>query len=195
MSSKKSGSVLLLRLEFEHDVAVHLDQPAVAVPGEVLVARLLDEGGHRRLVETDVEHRVHHAGHRLAGTRPAGEQQRILAVAELRAHHLFGVLDAGFNLRLEFRRIAPVVGVEVPANVGRERETGGDRQADEVHLGEVGPLAPQFVLHAGRAVRLAAPELEHILLLRHRLRFPDWFAVSDRSAVHSCRITSQASDL
>ena len=67
-----------LRLEAEDDVAVHLHEAAIAVPGEAFVAGLLDEAAQGRFVEADVEDGVHHARHADAGAGAAGDQQRIL---------------------------------------------------------------------------------------------------------------------
>ena len=50
--------------DVEHDLREHLDEAAVAVPREALVARLGDEALDRDVVEAEVEHGVHHARHR-----------------------------------------------------------------------------------------------------------------------------------
>ncbi len=95
---------LRLRLEAEHDVAVHLHEAAVAIPGEAFVAGLLDEAAQGRFVEADVEHGVHHAGHADAGAGAARNQQRILGVAELGAHDLFGLFHRFVDLILQLGR-------------------------------------------------------------------------------------------
>ena len=85
-------------LHAEDDVAVHLDEAAVAVPREARVAGL----GRQRLdglvVEAEVEDRVHHAGHRVAGAGADRHQQRVLQVAELLAGLLLERGDAGLHL-------------------------------------------------------------------------------------------------
>ena len=91
MCSNGSISFFDLRLEAEDHVAVHLHEAAIAVPGEALVAGLLDEAAQGRLVEADVEDGVHHAGHADAGAGAAGDQERVLGVAELGAHDLLGL--------------------------------------------------------------------------------------------------------
>ena len=53
-----------LLLDLKHDVAVHLDEPAIAVPRESIVSGTRRESLDSRLVKTEVENRVHHAGHR-----------------------------------------------------------------------------------------------------------------------------------
>ena len=51
------------------------------------------------------------------------------------------------DLLAQLRRILAAVGVEVGADVGGEGEAGGHGQADVGHLGEVGPLAAEQILH------------------------------------------------
>ena len=147
-----------MALQVEHDVAVHLHEAAVAVPGEALVARLLGERLHRLVVEADVEHGVHHARHRVAGTGAAGEQQRVRRIAELGPHRLFDLLERLFDLGLEFGGYLLAVGVEVGADFGGDGEAGRDGQADVGHFGEVGPFAAEQVLHVGVAISLAVAE-------------------------------------
>ena len=66
-----------LRFEVEDDVAVHLDEAAVAVPGEALVAGLTRQAGYDGVIEAEVEHGVHHARHRGAGAGAHRNEQRI----------------------------------------------------------------------------------------------------------------------
>ena len=48
-----------------HHVAVHLDEAPVGILGEARIARLLGKALDRGVVQTEVEHRVHHPRHRL----------------------------------------------------------------------------------------------------------------------------------
>jgi hypothetical protein len=64
-------------VEAQHHVRIHLDEAAVAVPGE---ARVAGQGGKaldRLVVEAEVEHGVHHARHGDAGARADRDQQRV----------------------------------------------------------------------------------------------------------------------
>ena len=72
-------------VDAEHDLAVHLDEAAIAVIGEALVAALARQPDDRSVVEPEVEHRIHHARHRDARARAHRDQQRIVGVAEPRA--------------------------------------------------------------------------------------------------------------
>ena len=100
MRLERVDLVLALRLEAEHDVAVHLHEAAVAVPGEALVAGLLDQALTVVVVQADVEDGVHHAGHRDAGAGAAGDEQRVLGVAELAAHDLLDLAPGRRRPRL-----------------------------------------------------------------------------------------------
>ena len=159
-------------LHAEDDVAVHLDEAAVAVPREAGVAGLGGQRLDRLVVETEVEDRVHHAGHRVAGAGADRYQQWVLEIAKLLAGLLLDSGDAGLHLAPELGRIRALVGVEVRADLGRDREAGRHRQADAAHLAEVRALAAEQRLHRSIAIRLAAEEV-HVLAsarLRTRLR-------------------------
>ena len=89
-----------------------------------------------------------------------GHEQRILQVAELLAGLLLEGGDAGLHLRLQRGRIGALVGVVIGADLGRDGEAGGHRQADAAHLGEVGALAAEQRLHGAVAVGLLAEEVD-----------------------------------
>ena len=55
--------------EAEDDIGVHLDEAAIAVPGEARVARHGSQALDRRIVEAEVEDGVHHSRHRHARAR------------------------------------------------------------------------------------------------------------------------------
>jgi hypothetical protein len=153
-------------IDAEHDLAVHLDEASVAVIGEAPVAAALGEPGHGLVVEAEVQHRVHHAGHRGAGTRAHGDQQRILGVAELGADALLQRCQRGYDLRLQLLRIAAAVGVEVGADLGRDGEARRHRQSQIAHLREIGALAAEEVAHV--RAPLGAARSETVNPLRHR---------------------------
>ena len=78
---------LFVARTYAHDhVAVHLDETAIAVPGESRVARYLGESFHGLVVEAEVENRIHHAGHRVPRPGTNRHEQGIAARAELLAH-------------------------------------------------------------------------------------------------------------
>ena len=122
-----------------HDhVGVHHDQAAVGVVDEPLVARLLHQAGNRLRAQADVQHGFHHAGHRGAGAAAAAHQQRLLGVAELHAHRLFGLPQGGGHFVAERLRELPSLGEKDGAEFGADGETGGHGQPQLGHLGQVG---------------------------------------------------------
>ena len=83
---------LRLRLQIEHDVAVHRDEAAVRVVGEARVAGERDQALHGLVVEAEVEDGVHHARHRGARAGAHRHQQRVGWITELAAEHFLDAL-------------------------------------------------------------------------------------------------------
>jgi hypothetical protein len=65
-----------------HDVAEHLHQAPIGIPGETLVVGALGQAGDRLVVEAEVQHRVQHPGHRLPRAGADRYQQRVLGIAQ-----------------------------------------------------------------------------------------------------------------
>src|SRR5262249_24890392 len=85
------AALALLRLEralealaghAEHYAAEHLDEAAIRVGREALVALESREPFERRVVQAEVENGVHHAGHRELRARAHAHEQRRRRVAE-----------------------------------------------------------------------------------------------------------------
>ena len=83
MRVERDAAVLLVELEdlleivvlhAKHDVTVHLDEAAIAVIGEARVAAARRKPQDGFVVETQVQHGIHHAGHRHAGAGPYGDE-------------------------------------------------------------------------------------------------------------------------
>src|SRR5262249_4504956 len=73
----------LLSPDVEDDVGEHPDEPAIAVPREALVAGPGRETLDGRVVQAEVEDRLHHPRHRHARARSYRDEQRTLRVAEI----------------------------------------------------------------------------------------------------------------
>ena len=140
-------------LDAEHDVAVHLDEAAVAVVGEARIAARPREAFRRPVVEAEVEDRVHHAGHRGAGAGADGDEQRVIRVPKTRAGDPLDMGEARLDLGFEACGNSAARGVVGVAEFRRDGEAGRDGQADGRHLGEVGPLAAQQRAHPRIPVR------------------------------------------
>ena len=96
------------------------------------------------IVQTDVEHRVHHAGHRVAGAERQETSSGLVGRAELGPHLFFdlghGLIDQLAQLRADS---VSLVIVEIGADVGADGEAGGHRQTEVGHFGQVGTFAAQ----------------------------------------------------
>ncbi len=139
-----------------HDRAEHLHQPAEGVVDEARVGGQLDHPSRSLLVQADVEHGVHHARHGELGAGAAGNQQRILRVAELLTGGLLGCLERQQGLLPHPRReLLPARKVGI-AGLGGDGEPGGHGHTDAGHLSQIGALAaqqgPHLVPRAGFAL-------------------------------------------
>ena len=89
-------------LDAEHHVAVHLNKATVAIPGEASVAGGFFETDDGVVVQSEVQNRVHHAGHGVASAgADSDEEGHAGFVTELGSHDGFDLGDAIFDLTLE----------------------------------------------------------------------------------------------
>ncbi len=149
-----------LSVDVEHRLAEHLQQPAIAVPGESGAPADFSQTLHALVVEADVEHRLHHPRHRVHGPGSDAHQQRVVAVAqvptdlELEPTHGHGDLDT------QLARLA--AGLEIAsARLGRDGESGRHRQPQIGHLSEVRTLAAEQGLLVLVSLREPVHELSH----------------------------------
>ncbi len=128
----------------EHGLAEHLQQPAVGVPGEPLVSADLGQTLDAGVVQSDVQHRLHHSRHRELGPRPHADQQWIMPVAKLSARVILQMPQRHRHLYPELARFATQRQV-LPARIGGDGEAGWHGQPQLGHLGEVRALAAEQV--------------------------------------------------
>ena len=147
-----------MMVDAEHDGAVHLDEAAVAVPGEAGVAAGGFEAADGVVVEAEVEDRVHHAGHGDAGAGADGDEKGLLLVAELEADGLLDGGEGGLDLFPEVRRIVAVIVVEGGADFGGDGKARGNGQANGGHFGEVRAFPAEQIAHIGAALVMAGAE-------------------------------------
>ncbi len=148
----------IVAVDVEHDVRIHLDEAAIAVVGETLVAGRLGERDDRGVVEAEVEDGVHHARHRGARARADRKQERIGGVAEDVAGLLSDLRDRSVDLRREIGRVGLAVVVEVGAKLGGDGEAGRHRQAEMGHFVQVRALAAEQIFHFPPSFRALGAE-------------------------------------
>ena len=151
------------------DVREHLDEPPVGVPGEAGIAGRIGEPLHRAVVEAEIEDRVEHPRHRLAGARADRDEQRIVWIAEHLPDLLLEVGERHGDLFPEpLGKLVPTLHVG-GAGLGRDRETGGHPVGPEHpgHLGEARALATEKLPLFARAFREPVDQLRASLHL-HR---------------------------
>ena len=111
---------------------------------------------YRLVIEAEIEDRIHHARHRHAGAGADRDQQGVFDLAEAGANRVLQCRHGGIDLGVEIDGIDPAGGVIGRADLGRDGKSGGYRQAECRHFGEICPLAAQQVFHIGAAFILAA---------------------------------------
>ena len=124
------------------DLAVHLDQPPVRVVREARVAGRARKPFDRDVVQAEVEDRVHHPGHRDGRARAHRDEQRVRRVAETLADALLEPRDVLFDLVVEPVG-DPAERHRGAAGLRRDREAGGDGDAELRHLREPDPFAAE----------------------------------------------------
>mmetsp|Transcript_2482 Transcript_2482/g.3526 ORF Transcript_2482/g.3526 Transcript_2482/m.3526 type:complete len:709 (-) Transcript_2482:241-2367(-) len=141
-----------------NDIAVHVEQAPVAVVGEAragLRRKTLDH----LVVETQVEHGVHHAGHRNSRTRADRDQERSLGVTKLHLHLLLDRRDAVHDLVPQTVRELLAGGVVLRASLGGDSETRGHAEANVAHLSQVAALSSEKIAHGLIAISAELTEL------------------------------------
>ena len=139
-------------LNTEHHLSVHLDKTAIAVIGEALVAAFARQPLDDTVVEPEVEHRVHHARHRNAGTRADRDEKRIVGISEACAERVLDLGERAFDLFAQLHRIRFIVLIKIAAGFGSNRQPGRHRQPEITHLGEARPLSTEQISQVSAAL-------------------------------------------
>jgi hypothetical protein len=142
----------------EHDVAEHLEEPAVAVVRESSVSCPSLQALGRPVVQAKVENRVHHPGHGKLGSGPDGYEQRVVNGTKDLSGRLFELLHGGGALLIHFGGKLPLALVVEIAYLCRDGEPGRYRQTRIRHLRQSGALASEGILHGAIAVGFAISE-------------------------------------
>lgn len=163
-----------LSVDVQDGLAEHLDEAPVGVPGEPLVAGLLDQAEDGLVGESDVEDGVHHAGHGELRARTDRHQKGVVGLAELLAHLLLEGVEVRTHLVTQCHRLIATVEVDL-ASLRGDDEPGRNRQAEIGHLGEVRALPAQEVLEVLVSLGEVVNELHYvgIFVFRHGSRLLD----------------------
>ena len=114
--------------DFHDNVCVHLDEAAITVARPSFVSGLCCDNLHDFFIQSEVQDRIHHAGHGGSGAGPYGDKQRILFITELFACDLLHFKDCGIDLCLNIRVDLPVVIVISRAGFGCDGKALRDRK-------------------------------------------------------------------
>ena len=155
----RNGILKKISIDIKNDVREHLDEATIRIPGETRIFRLFNQALHRFVVKAKIQNGIHHAGHGERGTGTHGNQQRVVRIAELLAHATLEIILCLTDLVKS--AIGPgVVGSRVlDAGLAGDGESRRNRQADARHLGKVGALAAERVIHARCAFGYIGPVL------------------------------------
>ena len=145
-------------IDLQHDVAIHLDEAAIAVIGEAGIAGGFRQTFGDRVVHAEVQDGVHHPRHRGARAGPDRDEQRIRRIAETGADDFFDIRQRARDLRVQPIGIDFAIGVIALANLGGDGEARRHRQPDIAHFSQVRALPAEKIAHIGLAFRLAAAE-------------------------------------
>ena len=154
------GVLEVLAVDPEHGLAEHLDEAAVRVPGEPLVARLLGQAVDRLVGQADVEDRLHHARHGELRPGPDADQERVGGIAELPAHGVFQVAEVAVDFPVKTVRRRAVLEV-IATCIRGYGEAGRHRKAEIGHLGQVRALATKEILEVFVTFCEVIHELRH----------------------------------
>ncbi len=113
---------------FHHHVGIHHDEAAVCVVSKPFITGLGNEPLDRIVVEADIQHGIHHAGHGSAGARAYGQEQGIRSVAKGTTHQFFHFCQGAQGFLFEAEGISFTVVVEIGANFRGNCKTGRHRQ-------------------------------------------------------------------
>ena len=158
-SLERIDVLLVLGLHAEHNVAVHLNETAIAVINEVGVAGLCHHALGHLVVQAKVKDGVHHTWHRGTGTRTNRNQQRVLRIAKLAVHQLLRV-SHGFRhlIRKQLNNLCLAYFIILIASVCGNRKARRHWHSDKIHFCQVGTLATQQVSHVCTTFGLTVTE-------------------------------------
>src|SRR5260370_34234130 len=129
-------------LHAHDDVAIHLQKPAIRIPGETCVAGFLRDNLDHFVVHPEIEDRVHHSGHGIARARANRNQKRPLLVAQFFANWFLDFSQSRFHFGLELRRITAGTGKTIKHSAARWGSSPGQPQTPTSYSRALCTLSP-----------------------------------------------------
>ena len=147
----------------EGNMTKHVQQPAERVEYETLSGHL-PEPFDRFLGETEIENRIHHAGHRELRTRTHRNKQRLIDVAELPAGRFTdGVQGASDFVPQGIGSLAPMFEITA-ARFGCHGKARWHRQPEPGHFRKIRTFATKQIAIRGGSFREPSHPQRHIEL-------------------------------
>ena len=147
----------------QHDVGIHLDESAIAVIGETLVASLTRNCLHCLIIETEVQNRIHHARHGCTRTRSHRHEQWLFSTTEHASSPLGHLIKRFLHLLIKFIGIGPLMVIIGSAHFRRDRKTGRHWQIKAAHFSQVRAFTAEKVAITRSALCLTITECVHPL--------------------------------
>ena len=133
-----------------HHIAIHLLKPPIAVPGKARIAGFRGQCRHGDIIETKIEHRIHHARHRGPRTGAHRDQKRVFSVTQHKSHIVGQSLHCRINFVSQPVRKSPLMRIVESANIASHGKTRGHAQAHAAHFSQIGSFATQQLGHLCR---------------------------------------------
>ena len=154
----------------QDDVAEHHDEAPVAVPREALVTRARRQSLDGRVVQAEIEDRLHHPGHRYAGARADRHEEGPFGVAESGVRGGLDPLEVFEGLLPQL--LGPLVpgSVVVSPSLRRHGESWRHGNAEVGHFRQFAAFATEQVPHDRGAFGTAPTE--EVDVFRHRRGSP-----------------------
>mmetsp|Transcript_56542 Transcript_56542/g.69124 ORF Transcript_56542/g.69124 Transcript_56542/m.69124 type:complete len:308 (+) Transcript_56542:60-983(+) len=145
----------MVDLNAKHNIRVHLDEAPVAVEGKTTVTGLLRQSLYCDVVETQVQHCVHHSWHGCSCSGAHGHQQWVGGIAKFASGAALDQIQGLLHLLFKLLGIMAVILIEMCANLCGESKSWWHRQPNGGHFREVGTFATKKILHLSSAIGLA----------------------------------------
>jgi hypothetical protein len=149
-----------VRRTFMHHLGEALHQAPVAVPGQTRIAGTADDRLDSDIVDPDIEHGLHHSGHRHRGAATHRDQQRPAAAAEVQPALALDVTDAFGQRIAQLGRRAAGRLQKMAGEAGRQNKSLRHRQTGSSHGRQVAGLEAHLLDTAGLGDRIPGADEE-----------------------------------